>query len=84
MFLIVLDSSTSKSMTPFFSDLLHPRPYESDLPGVGKGKITHVGSSENVTSPTKDDKTSRDEDLFLSWHIKLGHAPLKNIQYAAT
>ncbi len=43
-FPIVLDSGTSKSTTPFFSDLLHPRPYESDLQGVGKGKTTHVGS----------------------------------------
>ncbi len=43
-----------------------------------------IGQGDNVTTPTTDDKTSRDEDLFLSWHIKLGHAPFKNIQWGAT
>jgi len=42
-FPIVLDSGTSKSITPVFTDLIDPRPYESDLQGVGRGKITHVG-----------------------------------------
>lgn len=43
-FPIVLDSGTSKSITPVFSDLHNPRPFESDLQGVGTGRITHVGA----------------------------------------
>ncbi len=44
VFPIVRDSGTSKSITPFFSDLINPRPYQSNLQGVGQGKITHVGA----------------------------------------
>lgn len=34
-----------------------------------------------LTSPTTP---STDDELFLSWHIKLGHAPFKNVRWAAT
>ena len=30
-----------------------------------------------------DPVTHRDEALFLSWHVKLGHAPFRNIRWAA-
>jgi hypothetical protein len=42
-FPIVLDSGTSKSITPVFSDFMDPRPFQSRLQGVGRGEITHVG-----------------------------------------
>ena len=40
-FPIVLDSGTSKSTTPVYSDLINPRPFHSRLQGVGQGKIMH-------------------------------------------
>jgi hypothetical protein len=52
-FPIVLDSGTSKSITPVFSDLIDPRPFQSRLQGVGQGEITHVGS---VSYTVLDDK----------------------------
>ncbi len=45
---------------------------------------TNIGEADNVTLPIRDNKTSPDEDLFLSWHSKIGHAPFKNIQWTAT
>ena len=40
----MIDSATSRTITPFLSDLINPKPYESTLKGIGKGRITHVGS----------------------------------------
>ena len=40
---IVVDSATSRSITPYFADLINPKPYASNLKGIGQGKITHVG-----------------------------------------
>ena len=42
-FPIVVDSATSRTITPYFEDLIDPRPYVSNLRGIGNGKITHVG-----------------------------------------
>jgi hypothetical protein len=41
---IVVDSATSRTITPFFNDLINPKPYSSNLKGIGQGKITHVGT----------------------------------------
>ena len=43
-FSIIIDSATSRTITPYFSDLINPRPYESLLKGIGSGRITHVGT----------------------------------------
>ena len=43
-FPIVIDSATSRTITPFLSDLINPKSYESTLKGIGKGQITHVGT----------------------------------------
>jgi hypothetical protein len=42
-FPIVLDSATSKTITPYLSDLIDPKPYKTNLTGIGTGKITKVG-----------------------------------------
>ena len=42
-FPIVLDSGASRTLTPEFSDLIDPRPFNASLTGVGEGTITHVG-----------------------------------------
>ncbi len=41
---IVVDSATSRTITPYFEDLINPRPHESNLKGIGQGRITHVGT----------------------------------------
>jgi hypothetical protein len=64
-FPIVLDSGTSKSITPVFSDLKNPRPYVSDLQGVGKGRITHVGAiSYEVVDDTGQTVTLDDAECY--------------------
>ena len=43
-FPIVIDSATSRTITPFLSDLIDAKPYASTLTGIGNGRITHVGT----------------------------------------
>ena len=40
---IVVDSATSKTITPHFSDLLDPEPFNVKVSGIGAGTITHKG-----------------------------------------
>ena len=40
---IVIDSATSKTITPYLSDLLDPEPCKIAVAGIGKGTITHKG-----------------------------------------
>ena len=40
---IVLDTAASRTMTPLFSDLIDPVPYNTSVSGIGTGKITHRG-----------------------------------------
>ena len=40
---IVIDSATSKTITPYLSDLMDPEPYKVKVAGIGKGTITHKG-----------------------------------------
>ena len=65
-FPIVLDSGTSKSITPVYSDLINPRPFQSRLQGVGQGDITHVGA---VSYSILDDQgrivTLTDEECYF-------------------
>ena len=64
-FPIVLDSGTSKSITPVFGDLKNPRPFVSDLQGVGTGRITHVGAiSYEVLDDTGQTVTLDDEECY--------------------
>ena len=40
---IVVDSATSKTLTPHFDDLIDPVPFNTTVDGIGSGKITHRG-----------------------------------------
>ena len=40
---IVVDSATSKTITPYLSDLLDQEPHKVKVAGIGKGTITHKG-----------------------------------------
>ena len=42
-FPIVVDSATSRTITPVFTDLINPRPHKSTIQGIGTSTITHVG-----------------------------------------
>jgi hypothetical protein len=52
----------------------------------GNLKTFHFKVGPNAMEPTvqiDDPITHRDEDLLLSWHLKLGHAPYHYIRWAA-
>ena len=40
---IVVDTATSRTITPKLSDLIDPQQYHCPLEGIGAGKITHRG-----------------------------------------
>ena len=40
---IVVDTATSKTITPRFADLIDPEPFKTSLKGIGQGAITHKG-----------------------------------------
>jgi hypothetical protein len=42
-FPIIIDSATTRTITPCFSDLIDPIPFNASLIGLGKGSITHPG-----------------------------------------
>ena len=49
-------------------------------------KAINFTDEDNIKEPTihiDDPITHRDEAMFLSWHIKLGHAPFRNIRWAS-
>ena len=43
---IVVDSATTKTITPNFKDLINPVEYKTKLSGIGEGQITHKGKVE--------------------------------------
>ena len=58
-------------------DSLDPIPSPTHEPQV-QNFTTDNNSHEQPTN-IDDPLTHRDEQLFLSWHLKLGHTPFKNI-----
>jgi hypothetical protein len=42
-FPIIVDSATTRTITPCLSDLIDPQPFNASLTGLGKGSITHRG-----------------------------------------
>ncbi|MDA3833359.1 MAG: reverse transcriptase domain-containing protein [Spirochaetales bacterium] len=57
----------------------------SESPKQTPKKVSfEMGPNPKEPSISIDDPvTHRDEDLFLSWHLKLGHAPYRYIRWAA-
>ena len=41
---IVVDSATTRTITPRFDDLIEPVPYGATVEGIGKGSVTHRGT----------------------------------------
>jgi len=41
---IIVDSATSRTITPIFTDLINPTPFDCHLKGIGNGRITHKGA----------------------------------------
>ncbi len=64
-FPIVVDSATSKTITPFFSDLFDPKPYSTNLKGIGTGRITHVGGVRWKVIDTEGNEVElRDDEAY--------------------
>ena len=60
-------------------DSLDPIPSPTHEPQV-QNFTTDNNSHEQPTN-IDDPLTHRDEQLFLSWHLKLGHTPFKNVRW---
>jgi hypothetical protein len=45
--------------------------------------ITHADFNMETRTRNTDKNATQDEATFLQWHIKLGHAPFRNIRWAA-
>ncbi len=69
-FPIVVDSATSRTITPRFEDVINPRPYESNLKGIGNGKITHVGMVQWAVEDINENSTVIEdpEDITAKMH----------------
>lgn len=51
-FPIVIDSATSRTITPFLSDLLNAKPYDSTLKGIGNGRTVVSRMSALFAGPS--------------------------------
>ena len=40
---IVVDTATTRTITPRFEDLIDPVEYKTGLLGIGRSEITHIG-----------------------------------------
>ena len=64
---IVVDTATSKTLTPCFSDLIDPRPYKSTVSGIGTGTITHVGKVRwKVIDDNQKEAVLADDEAYYS------------------
>ena len=65
------EESTAYHAEVFFQEPIQEQKTES---------FTTEPNSKEPQVVINDPITHRDEALFLSWHVKLGHAPFRNIQ----
>ena len=64
---IVVDSATSRTVTPRFEDLIDPEPFKCSIEGIGKGSITHVGKVKwLVTDDNGKEVIIEDDEAYLS------------------
>jgi hypothetical protein len=69
-FLIVIDSATTRTtITPYFSDLIDPKPFRATLSGLGTGSISHKGKVRwTVLNKQGRHVFMEDDDAYYSPH----------------
>jgi hypothetical protein len=68
-FPIVIDSATTRTITPCFSDLIDPKPFRATLSGLGTGSISHKGKIRwTVLDEQGHHVVMEDGDAYYSPH----------------
>ena len=64
---IIVDTATTRTLTPHFEDLIDPIPHNSVVKGIGKGKIPHKGKVRwTITDDQGRKVTLEDGDAYYS------------------